>query len=243
MTIYHRSSAVLPTDGLGVFYDPYTLGLQTETATSFLLADNLGATIEFTGTGFVHEGNRLTDGLISSIVLRDADGTKVATFTDMAQSLADIWTAWQVQVLDNATGEMINFGPDCLKVVLMDGNDTIVGNSLWDELFGFDGRDVLRGKGGDDYFYGGLGNDRLIGGAGADGFVFSGKFGTDVVVDFHDTGPAANQDVLWVSAASHAAMVAVQTGANVDLSFGGSNHVILKDYALANLGLEDFMLF
>lgn len=49
-----------------------------------------------------------------------------------------------------------------------DGNDSITGNSLDNELFGMRGNDTLSGGVGNDILNGGDGNDRLIGGIGND---------------------------------------------------------------------------
>ena len=46
------------------------------------------------------------------------------------------------------------------------------------------GRDVVIAGDGRDRIDAGGGNDRLIGGLGADTFVFAGRAGSDVVVDF-----------------------------------------------------------
>jgi Ca2+-binding RTX toxin-like protein len=56
--------------------------------------------------------------------------------------------------------------------------DSITGNDLPQDLFGFGGNDVLEGMGGNDRLYGGPGNDTLRGGDGDD--VLHGGGGTDV---------------------------------------------------------------
>lgn len=67
-------------------------------------------------------------------------------------------------------------------------DDSIVGNSLDNELWGADGADVINAGAGNDFIYGGdgdntllggLGNDLIYGGEGAD--TFSGDGGTDVL--------------------------------------------------------------
>ncbi|MFA7946372.1 retention module-containing protein [Pseudomonas brenneri] len=75
-----------------------------------------------------------------------------------------------------------------------DGNDTLLGGSGDDILFGQGGNDYLDGGKGNDILLGGTGNDTLIGGkgndiliggTGADTFVWSaGDTGNDVIKDF-----------------------------------------------------------
>ncbi|MGX9763951.1 LapA family giant adhesin [Pseudomonas shahriarae] len=75
-----------------------------------------------------------------------------------------------------------------------DGNDTLLGGSGDDILFGQGGNDYLDGGKGNDILLGGTGNDTLIGGqgndiliggTGADTFVWrSGDVGNDVIKDF-----------------------------------------------------------
>ena len=76
------------------------------------------------------------------------------------------------------------------NVTAGNGNDTILGHSGNNRLFGGDGNDVIDGKGGADVLIGGKGTDILTGGGNADTFVFqsltdsNGQFGTDRITDF-----------------------------------------------------------
>jgi subtilisin-like proprotein convertase family protein len=65
-----------------------------------------------------------------------------------------------------------------------DGNDTITGNALANDLRGGRGNDVLTGGAGDDRLLDGQGLDRLTGGAGRDRFELSRDTDRDVVTDF-----------------------------------------------------------
>lgn len=56
-------------------------------------------------------------------------------------------------------------------------NNSIVGTSLADQLFGLGGNDVLKGGGGNDKLFGGSGNDSLFGDAGND--TLNGDSGND----------------------------------------------------------------
>jgi hypothetical protein len=94
---------------------------------------------------------------------------------------------------DNAHGGL---GRD--KLYGYDGNDKLSGGSGRDlldggagddRLYGGAGNDVLRGGDGDDMLRGDSGADDLTGGAGADTFVFSSKWGRDLLRDFsHEEG-------------------------------------------------------
>lgn len=64
------------------------------------------------------------------------------------------------------------------------GNDRLRGNSGEDHLKGGNGNDILWGGSHRDTVDGGRGNDVLIGGAGGDVFIFSDRFGKDVIRDF-----------------------------------------------------------
>jgi Ca2+-binding RTX toxin-like protein/subtilisin-like proprotein convertase family protein len=69
-----------------------------------------------------------------------------------------------------------------------DGNDSITGSSVVNELWGGRGRDTLRGEGGHDSLYGESGNDSLFGGDGND-FVSAGD-GNDTLYGY--TGGAGS---------------------------------------------------
>jgi Ca2+-binding RTX toxin-like protein len=56
-------------------------------------------------------------------------------------------------------------------------NDTLDGNALGNQLFGFGGDDTLRGRDGDDFILGGAGNDLIGGGNGEDALF--GEAGND----------------------------------------------------------------
>lgn len=88
--------------------------------------------------------------------------------------------------------ELVNDGKlDLALQVLLAGNDSVLGGSEDDLLFGYDGRDTIRGGDGSDVLVGGFGADRLTGGTGADTFVFQSTFDSgpvgparDVITDF-----------------------------------------------------------
>jgi Ca2+-binding RTX toxin-like protein len=89
-------------------------------------------------------------------------------------------------VIDGGAGNDAIFGDQCgekarrlFGVSAGDGNDTLLGNTGNDQLFGSGGDDWLRGGPGKDALGGGSGNDRLEGDAGTD--VLDGGKGDDRV--------------------------------------------------------------
>jgi Ca2+-binding RTX toxin-like protein len=97
------------------------------------------------------------------------------------------------------------------------------GNTLDNVIVGNDKANVLNG---------GLGNDTLTGGAGADTFVFSGKFGHDVITDF-----GTGDDTLDFSALFSAGQKATlsQSGNDTLITFDGGNDVRLTGVKMGDL--------
>jgi Ca2+-binding RTX toxin-like protein len=85
------------------------------------------------------------------------------------------------------------------------GNDTLVGNSAGNSLYGNDGNDDLRGLGGDDSLDDGAGNDKLTGGPGDDSF--GSELGDDQVV-----GGEGNDSVYAGSSADGSDVLSGGTG-------------------------------
>jgi len=74
----------------------------------------------------------------------------------------------------------IGTGTQIENAVSGDGNDTLLGNGLANELHGMRGNDSLFGDAGSDVLFGGWGDDRLDGGSGAD--VLRGEQGNDTYI-------------------------------------------------------------
>jgi Ca2+-binding RTX toxin-like protein len=99
----------------------------------------------------------------------------------------------QIVGLDLEAGFALSEGIDTL-ISIEDasggaGNDSLLGSSVDNYLYGADGNDRLDGRGGNDSLWGGAGNDTVVGGTGSD-FVF-GDYGNDTL----DGG--ADVDTLW----------------------------------------------
>ncbi len=106
------------------------------------------------------------------------------------------------------------------------GRDRLFGDKGNDRLIGGNGNDRLVGGGGNDTLYGGKGRDVLVGNNGADKFVFRSGDGRDKIKGFAD-----NIDTLvidqtlngGVATAADVVALAVDTGQNVIINFGGGD--------------------
>jgi RTX calcium-binding nonapeptide repeat (4 copies)/PASTA domain len=89
-----------------------------------------------------------------------------------------------------------------VSVVGDEGDDTIAGSAMRDEIEGDDGQDTIRGNGGDDDLNGDAGDDRVLGGAGEDllaatlgNDTLDGQAGSDTYqLDLIELGPSARVD-------------------------------------------------
>jgi Ca2+-binding RTX toxin-like protein len=109
------------------------------------------------------------------------------------------------------------------------GSDTVDGGAGADTVRGGQGDDVLIGGAGDDWLSGDRGDDTLTGGPGADtfhGFVGSGL---DRVLDFDPAGG----DRVHLDAGT--AYSVAQSGADVVVSLGGADRLVLSGVQLSTL--------
>lgn len=99
----------------------------------------------------------------------------------------------QIVALDLESGFAISEGIDTL-ISIEDaagglGDDTLLGSSVANYLYGADGNDHIDGRAGNDYLWGGTYHDTIIGGSGADSLL--GDYGNDTL----DGG--TDNDWLW----------------------------------------------
>jgi Ca2+-binding RTX toxin-like protein len=105
---------------------------------------------------------------------------------------------------------------------------------------GGSGNEIITGGSGADVINGGAGFDLLTGGAGADRFVI-GKHAGDIdqITDFNPS-----QDVIDLSAFTDRVSVhqfdVVQRGADVTVSFGADQHLLLENVQKNQLGVDNF---
>jgi VCBS repeat-containing protein len=113
-----------------------------------------------------------------------------------------------------------------------------------DMLIGGSGNDILNGAGGDDIIVGAGGNDVLTGGSGNDIFVFTRGSGADRITDF--TAGAGTSDAIKLvgmgfSSFAEVKAAALQVGADVHISLGGSDSLVLSGVLLSSLHGDDFL--
>ena len=125
---------------------------------------------------------------------------------------------------------------------------TEIGSTGDDALFGTNANDVIFAGTGNDQITGNGGLDRLFGGQGDDTFIIGNNGGTTTIEDFEDT--LGGQDLIDVSAFNFAsaddvlllASVSSVGGDDVTIQLDANDAVILEDFALADLGVDDFIV-
>lgn len=127
-----------------------------------------------------------------------------------------------------------------------DGNDQIQGGVGHDNLGGGAGNDVfdagpgwdtIDGGLGSDTLIGGRGNDLLTGGAGADTFVFNARGGWDTLTDFER---GIDTIEITYDAANFAQLGVSQNGSDTVIWYG-SGGIILDDFNISQISIEDFI--
>lgn len=217
-------------EGLGDFTDPSalldfaSLSLSAHTATFASVVDAFGFGLSLTGTGFTFDATSLTGGTATGFAVYGPGNIplfSVVGFLHSAAPLAD-------DLVHNRFSGRI-----------LDGNDTVIGSTNRDILFGLKGDDTVSGGQGGDILVASAGHDRLRGGAGADRFVFVANGGTDVVVDFVDNG-SQGDDRIAVDRAIYDTMTIIDGGTRVTLDFGGLGKLALLGVTVGQIGIDDF---
>lgn len=117
------------------------------------------------------------------------------------------------------------------------GNDIILGSNGTDYLSGGQGDDIINGGNGRDFIDGGSGNDILTGGQGQDEFIFSGRFGSDIITDFTGNQDTLNFRSFGLNPAQFASTVTINRTTNtttIDLTSFGGGDITLQAYAPNN---------
>lgn len=117
-----------------------------------------------------------------------------------------------------------------------EGDDLLEGGSGEDRLIGDDGNDTLVGEDGNDWLEGATGDDQLAGGTGDDWYVFSGNWGTDVIVDFE-----LGNDVIIIASGglTYADLTITASGPDSRITVG-SNSITVKNILPGELTSEHF---
>jgi len=131
------------------------------------------------------------------------------------------------------------------KITGSGGKNVLQGGDGNDVLKGLGGNDTLEGGDGDDKLDGGNGNDTLIGGAGFDRFIFSGKFGNDVITDFQTAGIKEKIDLSGVNAIKSFADLMnnhiSDIGGHAVINDGLGNTIDLYGVMVDDLAKNDFL--
>ena len=130
------------------------------------------------------------------------------------------------------------------NAVAGDGNDTLLGNDVANELHGMRGNDTLYGELGDDTLNGGAGNDILWGGTGDDLFVFYLGDGVDWIGDF--TAGAGTDDVIALygfGPLDFGGLSLADLGGDTVVDLGGGDQITLAGLSSTELAAADFQFF
>ena len=152
----------------------------------------------------------------SNVVLTTGNGTltvkggknkKLSLITSTGSALSTIISGFKIETFDNNTASKVTLAANtdigdatartkaAIRIVGNALDNSILGGSKNDTLYGKDGDDYLTGNAGsdklygqdgDDTLYGGAGNDSLWGGDGDDTFIYNSGDGKDVIYGFDD---------------------------------------------------------
>lgn len=141
-------------------------------------------------------------------------------------------------------------GPGGLIAFGEGGDDTIIGYTFADAIYGGDGNDRLFGRGGDDQLYGGngndllngdTGNDILSGGAGADVFAITKQAGATTIIMDWKTGGGRDKLVFELFS-SPMSLTPAQQGADTVLQLANNQKVVLKNTLVSSVTNDDIVL-
>ena len=147
-------------------------------------------------------------------------------------------------------GDVANVTQSTMTVVMKDGGDSLTASPTTI------GPMIVNGGDGNDTITTGAGNDTITGGGGNDTFVFAPSFGKDTVTDFaingdhidiqalSNTAPFTddNSFATWLSAHGSTPSGSGDTLLDLDLNNSGTETILLKNIALANLHYTDFIV-
>lgn len=125
-------------------------------------------------------------------------------------------------------------------------DDLIFGGTGNDFLYGGQDNDTLKGGAGSDHLEGGSGDDIMTGGSGFDVFVFTAKFGNDIITDFDATRNAEKINLTQISTIrgigdlrqNHLS----QVGQDAVIDDGKGNTITLLGVDMNDLHNADFIL-
>ncbi|MDP3872592.1 MAG: calcium-binding protein [Methyloversatilis sp.] len=118
---------------------------------------------------------------------------------------------------------------DTNRMFGLNGNDSLTGGALADQMDGGNGDDTLTGMEGDDTLVGGAGNDLLQGRNGNDTYRFTLGDGVDVIED-NDFTPG-NADVLTFANVASTALRAVERNSqDLVIKYGANDQITVREF-------------
>ena len=199
-----------------------------------LLYGGQGDDVLFGGQGndaiFGNNGNDRLFGNVDSDSIDGGDGNDLmhgGQGNDLVRGASGVDTSFGGQGSDTIYGNQ-----DSDFIYGNQDNDLLYGGQGDDVLFGGQGNDAIFGDNGNDRLNGNLGDDSLTGGEGADTFIFTGRFGNDVITDFS----AEDGDQIVVSQPNLVAISQVEGSILMLLGEGGSILLLgVSDFDIADL--------
>ncbi|MFL5845877.1 MAG: hypothetical protein ACJ762_14410 [Solirubrobacteraceae bacterium] len=175
-----------------------------------------------------------------NVAVPDAATSDRVTFSDRTKD-QPVFVSLDDQANDGEAGQKDNVHTDVEDITGGNGNDTLIGSALTNDIYGQGGSDTLRGLGGDDNLFanntdltagdgsnvldGGAGDDHITGAAGVD--TVSGGDGIDVVqagAGENDVSGGAGDDKLTTGDAKD--VVDGGAGNDVIAAGAGQNQVL-----------------
>jgi Ca2+-binding RTX toxin-like protein len=174
---------------LALFSGSYSLELApSDDEQATYLDTGTGTRLILNGSGFAYDGEAMTAGTITSIVLADEEGGRYLTASKSEWNAATLMEIF------------VSEGFYDVQQYIFRGKDQIIGSDGSDTLQGMKKSDTIDAGKGNDWIYGDEGNDRLTGGLGSDQFNFFADDGRDVITDFDANGGGNKQDYLRLAA-------------------------------------------
>ncbi len=212
-------------DGLGALTNDF-VAYDQQGVNGFNAYLNNQLEVVVTGHSFTYSGVAPVDGVITTLLLKH-NGVTVGTLSGLALDFSDF------------VANIAANGVDAAVEQLLSGDDTILGSSPNDRLFGKEGDDVISGFDGNDDLYGDAGEDTLLGGdhddelfGGADDDHLLGEAGDDTIhggggVNEIDGG--AGTDIVWFADSVAPVRVNLNGSAESDVHIGIFDRGTLKN--------------
>ena len=206
--------------GRGYGQDVIQTGQQTYASQGFLDYIQLLAGVMPTDVTFESQGSSLVMKITGT-----SDQMMVANYLDGTP------TVGQIHFADGTIWGETEIRTRLPVLTGTNGNDSLPGFDIDNQIFGLGGDDQLFGNGGVDRLDGGAGNDYLVGGDGSDTYLFGRGGGQDWVNDFPPSGTIGEIDTILLDNTVIPADVRLQatTGSGLLLTIAGSTDQLLVE--------------